>query len=79
MAEVLGRLEPDADPKLFNGMESLTEYERAQASLAVAGRIRGVIEEVKGLEAKFAIGHFIVGLDDGRTVAVPYEVYLGDS
>lgn len=78
MAEVLGKLDPDADASMLTKRENLTPLEDAQVTLAVVGRMHEILDEARQSDIKIALGHYLVALEDGRVVAANYYVSLGE-
>jgi|GEM_PF-4374915 len=77
MAEVLGRLDPEADTSMLVDPSSLSELERAQVDEAVSRRAAELVEEARLAPARQVAGKFLVALQDGRVTTTSFDVRIG--
>ena len=77
MAEVLGKLDSEADASMLTNVFDLTPLEQANVNLAVSNQGGRILAEAQASEKGVAIGHYIVGLPDGKVVAASYNFSLG--
>lgn len=77
MAEILGKLDPEADTSMLTDYESLTRLEQSEVTLAVSSQAERIMEEARMSETGLTVGRFIVGLPDGRVVTTGYSVFIG--
>ena len=78
MAEAIGKFDPEDTTTAITDMQELSPRERAEADLALSGRIRCLIAEAQAAENHQAAGKYLVKLVDGRNVTVPYSIYIGN-
>lgn len=78
MAEVLGKLIPDADTTMLTPFDALTDLEQAQVSLATAKGIAKELETVDKSAGYRSAGKFIVALEDGRVTTSTFGIYIGN-
>jgi hypothetical protein len=77
MAEVLGKLDPEADTSMLTDYDSLSPLEQAQVTLALSKQVERMMTEAKESEIGLALGKFIVAMEDGRVLASSYSVFIG--
>jgi hypothetical protein len=79
MPEIIGKVNPDAElsPSIL-GIEQLSELDRATADCVAVQGMGRIFEELKLAGGGTASGSHLVEFEDGRRVAVPYFVYIGN-